>query len=70
MTNPDYEPLHRSSRTPVPKVAAATTAAALATVVIVVIEAITSADAPTGLEGALATLFAFGAGYLTPPHGV
>lgn len=60
---PDY------GKAPVPKVTAATAAAALATVVVVLVSAITGKDAPTGLEGALATLLAFVAGYLTPPRG-
>lgn len=54
------------SAAPVAKVAAATAAAALATVVVIVVQAATGADAPPGLEGALATLFGFLAGYLTP----
>jgi hypothetical protein len=57
------------SKVPVPKVAAATAAAALATVIVVLVSAITGKDAPTGLEGSLATLLAFAAGYLAPPRG-
>jgi hypothetical protein len=53
-------------KAPVPKVAAATAAAALATVVVIVVQAVTKADAPVGLEGALATIFAFIAGYAAP----
>lgn len=57
-------------RTPVPKVAAATVAAALATVVVIVVKTLTGADVPVGLEGALATIFAFVAGYLAPRTGL
>jgi len=53
------------SRAPVTKVAAATAGAALATVICLV--ASIWVDVPTGLEGALATVFAFGAGYIAPP---
>lgn len=53
-------------KTPVPKVSAATTAAALATVVIIIIQGVTDTEVPVGLEGALATIFAFVAGYLAP----
>jgi hypothetical protein len=52
---------------PVPKVTAATAAASLATVVVILIQAFTGANAPVGLEGAIATLFAFAAGYMAPP---
>lgn len=55
------------SRAPVAKVTAATVGAAVATAACLVASIWT--DVPTGLEGALATVFAFGAGYLTPPRG-
>lgn len=54
------------SARPVPKVTAATAAAAAATLTVIVIQSLTGSDAPVGLEGALATLFAFVAGYLAP----
>lgn len=57
---------YASSAAPVAKVAAATAAAALATVAVIAVQAFTDADAPPGLEGALATIFAFLAGYLVP----
>jgi predicted anti-sigma-YlaC factor YlaD len=48
------------------KVTAAAVGGAAATVLILGAQWLFSApDAPAGLEGALATLFAFGAGYLT-----
>lgn len=55
------------SKVPDAKVTAATAAGALATVVVIIVSAVTGADVPVGLEGALVTLFAFGAGYMTPP---
>jgi hypothetical protein len=55
--------------TPVPKVVAATAAGAFATIVVVLIGVVFDADVPAGIEGALAVLFAFVAGYLTPPRG-
>jgi len=56
-----------ASKVPVAKVTAATAGAAVATVICLVISI--WADVPTGLEGALATVMAFAAGYLTPPRG-
>lgn len=55
-----------SDKTPVPKVAAATVAAAVATVVVIALQTLTGTEVPVGLEGALATIFAFIAGYLAP----
>ena len=57
------------SNTPVPKVVAAALGAAAATVVVIVVAGVTNTATPVGLEGAIATLFAFAAGYLTPPAG-
>ena len=57
------------SKAPVAKVAAATAGAAVATVICLIIDAFNGdAGIPTGLEGALATVLAFGAGYITPPR--
>lgn len=60
-----YEP-DGPSRAPVPKVTAATAGAALATVCVIVVATLTGSNVPPGLEGALATVFAFIAGYLAP----
>jgi hypothetical protein len=54
-----------NSAAPTPKVVAATAAAA-ATIIVVIITAITGNDVPAGVEGAIATLLAFAAGYLAP----
>ena len=48
-------------------VGAATAGAAFATVISLLLSSFW--DVPTGFEGALATVFAFAAGYLTPPRG-
>jgi hypothetical protein len=40
--------------------------AAAATIIVVIITAITGNDVPAGVEGAIATLLAFAAGYLAP----
>lgn len=53
-----------NSAAPTPKVVAATAAAA--TIIVVIITAITGNDVPAGVEGAIATLLAFAAGYLAP----
>lgn len=63
----EVEPNVSPSKAPVAKVTAATAGAAAATVVCLI--AGIWVDIPTGLEGALATVFAFGAGYFTPPRG-
>lgn len=51
---------------PVRKVYAATLGAAGATIIVTLAQSIWSWDAPVGLEGAIATVLAFAAGYLTP----
>lgn len=63
------DPGQSGGKAPVPKVAAATAAAALATVLVILVSAISGKEPPTGLEGAVATLLAFAAGYLAPPRG-
>jgi hypothetical protein len=55
--------------TPVPKVVAATVAGAAATIIVVLIGVIFDAEVPAGVEGAIAVLFSFVAGYITPPRG-
>lgn len=57
------------SAAPVPKVAAAGAAGAAATVLVLLVQAWTGSSLPPGVEGAIATLLAFAAGYLTPPRG-
>lgn len=63
------QPNRSPSALPVPKVTAATFGAGLATIIVAVIDMVTSADIPAGLEGGIATVAAFAAGYLTPPRG-
>jgi hypothetical protein len=58
------------SNAPIPKVVAAGIAGAAATVIVILIQSVTGEQAPVGLEGAIATLCAFAAGYITPPQGV
>lgn len=58
------------SHTPVPKVVAAALGAAAATLAVWLISAAANSEPPVGVEGALATLFAFAAGYMTPPAGI
>lgn len=53
---------------PVRKVTAAGVGGAAATVAVIVLQMATGTEVPVGLEGALATLFAFVAGYITPAH--
>lgn len=59
-------PPAKPSAAPVPKVAAATAAAAAATIIVVLVNLFTDTDVPAGVEGAIATLVAFVAGYLAP----
>lgn len=51
---------------PVTKVIAATLGAAAATIIVATVTAIWNLDTPAGVEGALATLLAFLAGYIVP----
>lgn len=62
----DPTPPAKPGAEPVPKVVAATAAAAAATIIVVAIGALTNYDIPPGLEGAIATVIAFIAGYLAP----
>lgn len=66
MTHPSEPPSEPTGGAPVPKVVAATAAAAAATIIVVIIGMITGTDVPAGVEGAVATLLAFAAGYLAP----
>jgi hypothetical protein len=65
----DANPVPKADATPAPKVVAATAAAAAATCIVVLISVVTGGQVPVGVEGALATLLAFAAGYITPPRG-
>lgn len=53
------------TRAPTRKVTAAGVGGAAATIVVIGIQMFTGAEIPMGLEAALATVFAFGAGYMT-----
>jgi len=65
----DTGPVPKADPTPAPKVVAATAAAAAATCIVVLISVLTGGQVPVGVEGAIATLLAFAAGYMTPPRG-
>lgn len=52
-------------RTPSRKVAAGAVGGAAATVVVILLQWLVGTEVPVGLEGALATLLGFAAGYLT-----
>lgn len=54
------------SKVPTAKVTSALAAGALATVVAIIVQSITHHPAPAGLEGGLATIFAFLGGYIAP----
>ena len=63
----DNQPHYNNdSNAPVPKVVAATVGAAAVTVIMVIISTATGWDIPPGLEGAVAVLITFIAGYLAP----
>lgn len=60
-------PPTRKSNAPVVKVAAAGAGGAVATIVIAIIQA-AGGDVSPDLAAAIATVVAFGAGYITPPR--
>lgn len=61
----DGEIEEATSAVPTRKVTASAVGGATATVVVILLNWIVGTDAPAGLEGALAVLFGFVAGYLT-----